>query len=293
VRYWLHGLLFLVTFFTTTIAGASLQNAFDENVPYLIEHNLEAFARLRSDPVSLLAGLPFALVLLTILLAHEFGHYVACVHYRVEASLPYFLPAPTLTGTFGAFIRIRSPIYTRRALFDIGVAGPFAGFLFVIPALALGIALSKVIPGVAVHGTVTFGTPALVWLAQQAVFPGVPSADIYLHPIARAAWIGLLATALNLLPIGQLDGGHILYSLAREKHRLVSRAFIALLIPLGYFHWWVWYFWAAVLFFLGMRHPVIFDPTPLGRGRLYLGLLALAVFVVSFTLAPVVDNQGL
>jgi membrane-associated protease RseP (regulator of RpoE activity) len=292
-RYWLHLLLFALTLVTTTVVGATMQRAFDRNIPFLIEHSFEGFAHMWTNPLSLLVGLPFALTLLAILLAHEFGHYFACLYYRVDASLPYFLPAPTLTGTFGAFIRIRSAIFSKRALFDIGIAGPIAGFLFIIPALAVGIAFSKVIPGVATQGSVTFGTPALLWLAQQAVFPGVPSSDIYLHPVARAAWIGILATALNLLPVGQLDGGHILYSLVGEKHRLLSRLFILLLIPLGIFYWWVWLFWAAVLFFLGMRHPVIYDPSPVGPGRLRLGLLALAIFALCFTFAPVVANDGL
>ena len=189
-------------------------------------------------PGRLLRGLPFSLTLMTILLAHEFGHYLACVYYRVDASLPYFLPSPTLIGTFGAFIRIRSPIYSKRVLFDIGIAGPLAGFVFLLPALAIGLAFSKVIPGIAHQGSVQFGTPPVQWLLEQAIFPGVAPGDIYLHPVARAAWVGVFATALNLLPIGQLDGGHILYALVGERHKLVSKVVIALLVPLGIFFWW-------------------------------------------------------
>ena len=139
----------------------------------------------------------------------------------MDASLPYFLPSPFL-GTFGAFIRIRSPIYSKRALFDIGIAGPLAGFVFLLPALAIGLAFSKVIPGIAHQGSIHFGVPVLQWLLEHAIFPGVAAGDIYLHPVARAAWVGMFATAMNLLPIGQLDGGHILYSFFPQRHRTVS-----------------------------------------------------------------------
>jgi len=285
-RYWLHALLLVLTLLTTTLTGAGMMLDFQRNMPFDIEHAIAMLGGIWSHPAMLLLGLPFSLTLLTILMAHEMGHYIACRYYDVDASLPYFLPAPTLTGTFGAFIRIRSAIFSKRILFDIGVAGPLAGFVFLLPALAIGIAFSRVIPGIAHHGSITFGTPPLLWLLEKAIFPGVPSADISLHPVARAAWIGILATALNLLPIGQLDGGHILYALAGERHKLISKIFIVILIPLGIF-WWVWWFWAAVLFFLGRRHPSIYDTTDIGPARTRLGWLALAVFVLSFTYAPI------
>jgi membrane-associated protease RseP (regulator of RpoE activity) len=194
-------------------------------------------------------------------------------------------------GTFGAFIRIRSAIYSKRVLFDIGVAGPLAGFVFLMPALAVGVAFSKVIPGIAHQGDIQFGTPGLLWILQKAIFPGVPAADIYLHPVARAAWIGILATALNLLPIGQLDGGHILYALAGDKHKRLSMIFIFALIPLGIFgHWWPWCLWAVALFFLARRHPVIVDPSSLSTGRKWLALAALIVFLLCFTVAPVLEG---
>ena len=133
----------------------------------------------------------------------------------------------------GAFIKIRAPIYSRRTLFDIAVAGPIAGFVVLLPALVLGIAYSKVIPGIANEGELVFGSPLLVEILERLMFPGVPSSDIYLHPIARAAWVGILATALNLLPIGQLDGGHILYSFVGERSRILSRILVVCLIPIG------------------------------------------------------------
>ena len=244
-RYWLYALLFALTMVTTCMVGAAMQTDFERNVPFELERSLELWGFFWSHPAALLQGLPYSLTLLLILLAHEFGHYLAAAFHQVDSSLPFFLPSPIL-GTFGAFIRIRSPIYTRRALFDIGVAGPLAGFIFLLPALAVGLAFSKVIPGIAHEGSHQFGVPVLQWLLERVVFPGTPSADIYLHPVARAAWVGMFATAMNLLPIGQLDGGHILYSFFPARHRTVSRAMCILMLPLGIF-WTAWFFWAFIL----------------------------------------------
>ncbi len=292
-RYWLHALMFALTLASTTMVGARMQYNFDHNLPFFdFERDLAVFALWWRHPAFLMQGFPFSLTLLTILLAHEFGHYLACLYYRVDASLPYFLPAPTFTGTLGAFIRIRAPIYTKRVLFDVGVAGPIAGFVFLLPALAIGLAFSKVIPGIAHQGTLSFGNPALLWLLERAVFPGTPAADIYLHPVARAAWIGILATALNLLPIGQLDGGHILYSIVGDRHKLLSRVFTALLVPIGILFWPGWLVWAVLLLFFGMRHPAIYDPTELGAGRKKLAWLSLIIFLFSFTLAPIAYPGG-
>ena len=292
-RYWLHGLLLLLTLATTTIVGARMQYNFERNLPaFDLERDLGAFLSFWKNPLFLLEGLPFSLTLLTILLAHECGHYFACMYYRIDASLPYFLPAPTFTGTMGAFIRIRGPIFSKRVLFDVGVAGPLAGFVFLLPALAIGLAYSKVLPGIAQQGGVVFGTPALMWLLEHAIFPGVTAADIYLHPVARAAWIGILATALNLLPIGQLDGGHILYSIAGDRHKLLSRLFTATLIPIGIFFWPGWLLWSVLLLFFGMRHPPIYDPTQLGLGRRKLAALSLVIFLLCFTFAPIAYSSS-
>jgi membrane-associated protease RseP (regulator of RpoE activity) len=292
-RYWLHALMFILTLASTTVVGARMQYNFEHNLPaFDLERDLAAFMSFWRDPAFLLEGLPFSLTLLAILLAHEFGHFIACRYYRIDASLPYFLPAPTFTGTLGAFIRIREPIYSKRVLFDVGVAGPLAGFVFLLPALSIGLAYSKVLPGVAHRGGVIFGTPALLWLLEHAVFPGAGTADIYLHPVARAAWIGILATALNLLPIGQLDGGHILYSIAGDRHKMLSRVFTASLIPIGIFFWPGWLLWAVLLLIFGMRHPAIYDPSPLGFNRRRLAALALIIFLLCFTLAPVAYTSG-
>jgi membrane-associated protease RseP (regulator of RpoE activity) len=263
-----------------------LAHSFQTNRPLDFEQYLNVFVMLEARPLLLVDGLAFSITLMTILLAHELGHYFACRYYGIDASLPYFLPVPSPIGTLGAFIRIRSPIYTRRALFDVGIAGPLAGFAVLVPALLIGIGESKVIHGIAERGDLIFSVPAIERIFEWIIFPGVRSADILLHPIARAAWVGILATALNLLPIGQLDGGHILYAFTGRWHKVLSRIFVVALVPLGIFYSHSWLVWAALLFFFALRHPVIFDTTPLNKTRVALGLAALAIFLLTFTLAP-------
>lgn len=286
-RHWVNVALFLITAFTTTVSGARLAGEFARNVPPFTEHGFGIYWEMLRHPSQLMAGLPFSVTLLLILMAHELGHYVACAYYRINATLPYFLPAPTLIGTFGAFIRLRSPIYTRRALFDVGVAGPIAGFLVLLPAIAIGCAFSKVLPDIAERGDLAFGVPLIERAIEGLLFPGVAAADIYLHPIGRAAWVGALATALNLLPIGQLDGGHILYSFFGESCRVIYRVFLATLIPLGLAYSYSWLVWAALLGFFALKHPQIADERPVGQGRVLLGLLSLVIFVICFTAAPI------
>jgi len=293
-RYWLHALLLLLTLVSTTVVGSGLARSFAESRPFDFDADLAGYTRLWHDPASILDGLPFSLTLLFILMAHEMGHYLAARYYRVNATLPFFLPAPTLIGTFGAFIRIRSAILSKRALFDIGIAGPLAGFAALLLPLMVGVSLSKVVPGIGRQGELVFGTPLFLHAFEWLLFPGTATSDLYLHPVARAAWVGLLATALNLLPIGQLDGGHILYSFVGERSKILSRVFVASLAALGavqlftsvYKVGYMWLLWAVVLLFIGMRHPTIVDPSPLGRTRGWLGLAALIIFLLSFTLAP-------
>ena len=297
-RYWLHGLLLFLTLLSTTVVGAALAEGFAANRPFSLDTALAGYARAWRQPSYLLTGLPFSLTLLTILLAHEMGHYLTARHYQVDVSLPYFLPAPTLIGTFGAFIRIRSGIYSRRVLFDIGAGGPLAGFVMLLGPLAAGVASSKVVPGISAAGEMTLGTPGILRIFEWLVFPGIPAGDILLHPMARAAWAGLLATALNLLPVGQLDGGHILYAFTGERTRLLSRLFVAALASLGtyqlfttgYSDGYTWLVWSAALLLFGMRHPAIEDPYPLGRWRAGLGWTALIIFFLSFTVSPVRSN---
>jgi len=286
-RLWLHAVLLGLTLITTTVMGARLFDNFTQNVPPFSDDDLDAFVRLVREPSLLLDGLPFSLTLMTILMAHEMGHYLACVHYRIDASLPYFLPFPSIIGTLGAFIRIRSPISTRRQLFDIGVAGPIAGFVFLLPALFIGVAYSKVIPEINLRGDIQFGIPALQGFVQRLLFPGAGDADVYLHPVGRAAWVGLLATALNLLPIGQLDGGHILYAYLGRWHKTLTHVFIALLIPVGIAYSKSWIVWAVLLFLFARKHPGIHDRLPLGPGRAALAVLSLAIFVAAFSAVPI------
>jgi membrane-associated protease RseP (regulator of RpoE activity) len=295
-RYWLHVLLLLATVLSTTWMGVVFARDFADNLPSFTAGPWDELAAILERPALLLHGLTYSLTLILILLAHEFGHYLACVYYRIDASLPYFLPAPTLVGTLGAFIRIRSPIVTKKALFDVGIAGPLAGFVVLLPVLAIGIAYSKIIPGIAERGELVFGTPVLQRLIELAIMPGVPTADLHLHPMARAAWVGMLATAINLLPIGQLDGGHILYAFAGHRHRLFTNFFLLALLGLAIrngINGIGWFVLFLLLFIFGRKHPVIFDDTPLSPGRRALSFVALAVLVLCFTPTPVRLTGGL
>jgi membrane-associated protease RseP (regulator of RpoE activity) len=236
-------------------------------------------------------GVRLATGLLGILLAHEMGHYLACRYYGVDATLPFFLPAPFLTmvGTLGAFIRIRARIPDRRALFDIGVAGPLAGFIVCLPVLWLGIHEATIIPTDPNAGGIFLGEPLLFqWVTRLVHGPLSDAQTLNLGPLGLAAWFGLFVTALNLIPIGQLDGGHVTYALLRERARRISQIGWWVCIALAYFgpNWLVW---AAVLRVLGRRHPSTMDDwAPVGRARAVVGLLSLAVFVVCFVPDPII-----
>ncbi len=243
-------------------------------------------------------GLSMAVGLLSILLAHEMGHYLAARYYRVDASLPYFIPLPflTLAGTLGAFIRLRAPIPNRRALFDIGVAGPLAGFLVCIPVLLLGVAQSPWLPSGAQVGRsyLTLGEPlffqgAVSWLKG----PAPNGAFLDLGPLAFAAWFGLLVTALNLLPVAQLDGGHLTYAMTPRWARGVSGVGLAVCVLLVY-HRPSWLVWTVLLLVLGRRRhpPTLADAAPLGWPRGLVGLLAFAIFAGCFTPDPIVTSWG-
>lgn len=288
-----HAGLLVLTLLTTSLVGARMQRDFRLNAPLFgLDEVWSLYSPAYITVDNVVSGFPFSLTLLAILLFHELGHYLACRRYGLDASLPYFLPAPVLIGTFGAFIRIRSAIYSRKALFDVAVAGPIAGFVVAVPALLIGLAYSKVIPGIVNAGEFRFGVPPLLWLFQLILFPGEPSTSIYLHPVARAATIGLLATAWNLLPVGQLDGGHLVYAVIGKAHRRISLAMVASLVIFGLVFWRGWLLWAVLLFFL-RRHPVIYDTTPLGPARRRLAWIAMAIFLLSFTLAPFEETSGL
>lgn len=285
-RWWLHILLFALTLVSTTAFGHALVTSFAAHQPLDEFFVLGSYRTLLLGNHAIWPGATYSLPVLLILLSHEMGHYVACRFWRADASLPFFLPSPTLLGTLGAFIRIPSPIYSRRGLFDIGVSGPIAGFVVLLPVLAAGVTMSRVVSGVNATGALVFGTPLLLRLFETVRFPGVEVQSISLHPVAMAAWAGLLATAVNLLPAGQLDGGHIVYALGGEQvHKIVSRIVMLLLAGLGFF-WPAWWLWAVVLF-LFRRHPLIYDQAPLGRKRNTLAALALAILIVSLAVVPV------
>jgi membrane-associated protease RseP (regulator of RpoE activity) len=296
-RYWLHAVLLLATICTTLVVGARFEFNFLNNLPaFAIGDSVLPFFELGwilEQPSRLLLGVPFAGTLMLILLAHEMGHFVYCLRYGVNATLPFFIPAPTLIGTLGAFIRIKSPIRSREALFDIGIAGPIAGFVVALITLVAALSLSKPLPpGVPASGIV-IGYPLVFHFAQWLLGtmgisgPGqTPLGAAYLHPTAIAAWVGMFATALNLLPGGQLDGGHIVFAISPRLHKHVSRLTVGMLLPMGYILWPGWYVWALLLTVSGVRHPQV-PPWPgLRSNRKLLALLALAMLILTFVPEP-------
>jgi membrane-associated protease RseP (regulator of RpoE activity) len=279
--------LFLLTVLTTTFAGqthyASFVVGFSDQTLGLSGWSL------------FVHGLWYSVSILAILGCHEFGHYYACRYYGVDASAPFFLPAPLpLTGTLGAFIRIRQPIPSKRALFDIGIAGPIAGFLVAVPVLFLGMSMSTVIrvPTAFEGSVLELGEPLLFKIATWLTFGAVPDGyTVNMHPVAFAAWFGLLATALNLFPIGQLDGGHISYAVLGRWSTYVTLAMVVCLLGLVFLStsWLVWSLLTiGMLIVFGPRHPPVWDEhVPLDRGRQWLAAFALLMFVLCFTPAPI------
>ncbi len=277
----IHAALFLATVVSTMYVGsghyAGFMTDFTRNVP----------------SVSFLDGAWYSLTILAILGVHEMGHYLACRYYRIDASLPYFLPAPLLTGTIGAFIRIHDRIPTKPILFDVGAAGPIAGFIVAVPALFLGIALSRVTPlpddGA---GLLMLGEPLLFQGASWLIWGTIPDGySINLHPMGFAAWFGLLATALNLFPIGQLDGGHIAYAALGSRSTTLTLGAVAVVVALTFVSasWIVWAILMVVMLFLvGPRHPrTIDDHIPLDPTRRLVALAAAVIFVICFTPTPI------
>ena len=287
-RLWLAIALFAITFFTCLAAGRQFAISFANNQAASLDEFAASMKLLYQDPAGLASGFPFAISLMTILLAHELGHYFACKHHGIRASYPYFIPAPTLIGTLGAFILMRSPIRSRRALFDVGASGPLVGFAVAIPILIYGVLHSRVVPGLtSPDADVVFGAPLALRFLAQRFFPGADPLTVLLDPVGRAAWVGLFATALNLLPAGQLDGGHILRSFSPRLHRWVGWLVPAALVALGYFHWRVWLMWAAILLALRfLRIPPVYDQRPLDAVRTALVVVTLLVMILCFMPVP-------
>lgn len=301
-RYWVNAVLLLGTMFSTLLVGARMQYDFLNNLPMTAFTESPGFGQallamfpvnwLVTAPSRLLLGIPFAATLMLILLAHEMGHYLYCRRYHVYATLPYFIPAPTLIGTLGAFIRIKSPIRTRAALFDIGIAGPIAGFVTASLTLFYALTLSKPLVGAAALGAHQFGYPWVFRLAHRALMHlglfdagRLPLEAAYPHPVAIAAWVGMFATALNLLPGGQLDGGHIVYAMFPRAHKWVSRMTVLLLV-IASTYWLGWLLWAVLLRVSGMRHPEVAHEPGLSPRRRALFVVAIAILALTFIPAP-------
>ncbi len=290
----LASILFFITLATTTTLGAvvhqaSRTDATIDALPYLTPQTV---ARVWGDPGLLAVGLLFSLPLMFILLAHEAGHWFACRYYRVPATLPYFLPSPFFIGTFGAFIRIRGRIRNKRELFDVGIAGPLAGAVALLPFLVLGIwwsqpALILEVPLQEAQASLIVPGQSLLFKLLSAAFHGPLTLPLGLdlHPFALAAWVGMLATSLNLIPLGQLDGGHILYAVFGRRPWLRLVLWLALLACSAL--WSGWLLWALILLVVGRHPPLADEGSPLGPGRRRLAWVALALLVLTFMPVPI------
>jgi len=286
-KTWLHGLLLVLTLLTTWFAGTFFASSF------LSADGGPAASLLAPRVVGL--GFLYALALMVILVGHELGHYLTCRRYGVLATYPFFIPGPPFLGTFGAFIRIKSPIHFRRQIFDVGANGPLIGFALTLPALVIGLAFSRVGPLPPTPDSITFGEPLLFRLLSGLFFGRIPEgSSLILHPVGFAGWVGLLVTALNLVPLGQLDGGHVAYALLGRRAALLSRVVIGLLAVMGVFFHLTWLILAAVILVfefrskMRLRHPPVIDEdAPLGRRRTILAFVIVLIFVVSFIPDPV------
>ncbi len=267
----LHLILFVLTILSTLLVGA-----------------MQTGADLLKEPAKIYKGIPFSLTLMLILLSHELSHYFTSKRHGVKATLPYFIPAPTIIGTFGAFIKMKSPIVTRRALIDIGASGPIAGFVISLIATVFGLVLSEIVPVSQTGGALNLGDSILFSFLSGMILGAIPSgSDILLNPVAFAGWIGLFVTSINLIPIGQLDGGHIAYALMGERHIRLSMSLILIMILLGLLSWEGWFVWAALLLILGLRHPpILYWEVPLDRKRKVIGWFALVIFILTFIPVP-------
>ena len=301
-RWWIHILLGVATFLTTTAAGA-----------YFVGRNPFAMAFVPAGPVGipiptrvfpteLLPGIAFSVPLLTILLGHELGHYLMARRNGMSVSPPFFIPSPhwiNVIGTFGAFIRLRSAVINRFVLLDVGAAGPVVSFVLSIPASIVGLMLSRPLPELIdtapARYAVLFGRQP-IWLGDSLIFGALDrifageGAFLILHPLAFAGWLGFFVTALNLFPLAQLDGGHIMYALAGERQRYFAVAFLGVLLALGFF-WWGWWLWASLILVLSrgsISHPSVVDPQlPVTGIRRWVGWFCVAIFVLTFVAVPI------
>ncbi len=288
-RIWLNIFLFIVTCLSAFVVGLSwsVNYTFSEDLS-LNPQSLPP-PQVFSDPRIISLSLVYAAVLIGILLGHEMGHYLTCRFYRIEATLPFFIPAPTLIGTLGAFIKIESPITRKKQLFDIGISGPLAGFILSLPVLVYGLSLSKVVPSLPREDTLIFGEPLLLKFIGGLIFRDLPTnSDLFIHPVGFAGWVGILVTAFNLFPVGQLDGGHVAYALIGPKSKPLAKVFMAAFFIMGVFFWVGWIVWALAILLLGLKHPRVIDEAEvLSPLRRVLGAVVIAIFILSFIPAPI------
>ena len=274
-----------------------MQNFLLGRLPLVNEGDLFPLLWIWKHPQALFSGWPFSAALLGILLAHEAGHYLLCLRHGIPASWPYVLPAPTLSGTAGAVIRIRGRIPSRRALIEVGLAGPVAGYLVALGASLLGLWLSRPLGVASPPPLVLFRWPLTITLLDRALaafIPGMPALpNLVPHPILIASWVGLFVTSLNLIPAGQLDGGHILYAISAQWHRRLTYVVPVILLVMGITLWTGWLLWGVILLLPAMRHPrVAFFPLMPYEYR-WLGVLALALLLLCFLPAPFGGISGL
>ena len=282
---------------TTTANGARfMQNFVDGMPPVVKDSDLWPWGWLADHPEMFKTGFAFSISLLGILLIHEFGHYFACRWHRIRATLPWVLPAPTLSGTAGAIIKIRNRIPNRDALMDVGVYGPLAGFVASCIAVAVGFALSYHAAANAPDAIVIFGSePISIRMIHALLVEWDPSTPSFVHlaphPILVAGWIGLFITSLNLIPGGQLDGGHILYAVSPRAHKAFTNLLPIVLFLMGTVCWVGWILWGIFLMIPAMRHPKVPVAPELSRGRMALAVIGLFIFLLTFTPTPFKNNS--
>jgi membrane-associated protease RseP (regulator of RpoE activity) len=269
-KIWINIVFLILTFLTTLMAGAFLQG-------------FNPFAPI----TNLLKGIPFSISIMIILGSHELGHYFMAKKNKVDTTLPYFIPGPTIIGTFGAVIKMKSPIRDRNSLIEIGASGPIIGFIFSTIAFMIGLSLSTVVNITDTGEGIILGNSLLIKFFTKIYFSYLPNGkDVAFHPIAFAGWVGYLVTAINLLPVGQLDGGHILYALVGEKHRIVGYIIfgaVILLIPL----WPGWVIWAILFLVFRFKHPPPLDRvSPVSRKNKIIAIISLAIFILTFIPVP-------
>ena len=291
LEYGLPAFLLAASLVTTTAIGARFMQNFLEGLPVVVtDSDLWPWPWLFEHPSRFLLGWSFSSSLLGILLVHEFGHYFACRIHGIRATLPWVLPAPTLSGTAGAVIQIRGRIPNRKALMDVGVYGPLAGYLASLMVVAIGFLLSSAAPVDRAPALIGFGNPLTLRMIHSLLVhlhAAAPSFEVATrHPVLIAGWVGLFITSLNLIPAGQLDGGHILYAISPQLHRRLTRLLPIVLLICGFFFWIGWILWGLLLLIPAMRHPRVSTEHALDGKRILLSVVALAIFVLTFSIEP-------